>query len=208
MRVKKSILPPPPPPPPPDKSSRPNRLFPVRHPGTVSTPCRRRGKKIRGERFLDREEEEGKLSKPSPPYPIELQEFTRVSFETANPPRRKRVESKVYIPLDGARLVERRTNTIFRYRTSGQPPRQTIYIYISGEDNPVLSTLDSQRLYRLLEDLLFRLTSFFLLLPSLASLSHRRTRCSNYYRHFRCPENCNSTVLQFSRGETIVEREG
>lgn len=83
-----------------------------------------------------------------------------------------------------------------------------IYIYISGEDNPVLSTLDSQRLYRLLEDLLFRLTSFSLLLPSLASLSHRRTRCSNYYRHFRCPENCNSTVLQFSRGETIVEREG
>lgn len=132
MRVKKSILPPPPPPPP-DKSSRPNRLFPVRHPGTVSTPCRRRGKKIRGERFLDREEGEGKLSKPSPPYPIELQEFTRVSFETANPPRRKRVESKVYI-LTPSRWSEARGAAYeYDFQVSNIRPTSTsnyIYIYI------------------------------------------------------------------------------
>lgn len=97
-------------------------------------------------------------------------------FETANPSlprrRRKRVESKVYIPTsrsyrwnEGLRRVRIRFSAL-RYRTSGQPPTSNyIYIY-PGEDNPVLSALDSQRLCRLLEDLLFRSTSFLLPPPA------------------------------------------
>lgn len=112
-------------------------------------------------------------------------------FATANPPPRNRRFAST------SRFCRGNEGCVaYDFQLSGiEHPANLdvkLYIYISGEDNPVLSTLDSQRLYRLLEDLLFRLTSFSLLqrppLPRF-SFAHRRRlcRCSNYY-HRRCPE--------------------
>lgn len=63
----------------------------------------------------------------------------------------------VYNIVDG---IAETGGTRFRalwYRTLGREARRRA---IYGEDNPLLSSLDSQRLYRLFEDLLFRSTSF------------------------------------------------
>lgn len=107
-----------------------------------------------------------------------LQEFTRArvsirnreSFSSSEEEARGIQGLHPHVPiLSMERGFAPRTNTIFSSQVSNIRPTSNVklYIYIyPGEDNPVLSALDSQRLCRLLEDLLFRSTSFLLPPPA------------------------------------------